>query len=205
MGMLLSAAVIGGYAAGPARAESPVDTSRETVTEDGWTLTLSKTGETVERRPGLTRSPVSRAGVVSLKATAVVSGAGNKSAESGSITVGYQVGCAIDVSSGVTLGVTTSIGPTFGLTVAPVPGVSLGGQATVTPSISTTLKPGTVNTVTFGTKPLVGQRGSIQLDQSEVKVDACAGPVTVRSFATATISTQTADHSTTVYGDTVQL
>lgn len=123
----------------------------------------------------------------------------------GNITVGYQVGCAIDDSSGVTLGLTTSIGPIVSLTVAPVPGVTLDGQATVTPSISTTLEPGAVNTVSVGAKPLVGQRGAISFDQSEVKVDACAGPVTVRSFATATISTQTTDHSTTVYRDTVQL
>ncbi|MBF6363891.1 MspA family porin [Nocardia farcinica] len=167
-------------------------------------MSVSKTGESVERRPGLSQSPVSRAGVVTFKAAAVISGAGSRPVGSGSIRVGYQVGCAIDVFSGITLGLTTS-GPTVGLTVAPVPGVTLGGQATVTPSISTTLVPGTVSTVMFGNKPLIGQDGSISFDQSEVNVDACVGPVTIRSFATATLSTRTADHSVIVYGDPVQL
>ncbi|WP_425300261.1 MspA family porin [Nocardia farcinica] len=75
----------------------------------------------------------------------------------------------------------------------------------MTPSISTTLVPGTVSTVMFGNKPLIGQDGSISFDQSEVNVDACVGPVTIRSFATATLSTRTADHSVIVYGDPVQL
>lgn len=41
------------------------------------------------------------------------------------------------------------------------------------------------------------------MDQVEIKVDGCMGPVSLRSFATATMSTPTADNTTTAYGDPI--
>lgn len=103
----------------------------------------------------------------------------------GSLTFGYQIGCAVDVSNGLTLGLGFSIGPNASVTISQFPGATIGGQASVNPNISTTLKPGAIATVAFGSKPLAASRGSITADQVEIKVDACAGPVTIRSFATA--------------------
>ncbi|WP_040816326.1 MspA family porin [Nocardia concava] len=197
-GTLLVALVMGAGAAG---AQAVTDKSRQTVTDDGWTLTITKSGENLDRWPSLANSPVSREGFVSVKATAELTGHGAQRPTSGTVTLGYQIGCAVDVSSGVVLGVGATLGASVGISFTKPPGVS----ASVTPNVSTTIKPGTIETVTLGTKPLTEARASITAEQVQVKVDACAGPVSLRSFATAAISTPTADNNITVYGDALQL
>ncbi|WP_306365689.1 MspA family porin [Nocardia sp. CC227C] len=191
--------------AGSAGADLVADKYRQTVTDDGWTLEVTKTNESLDRWPALSSSPVSREGFVSVKAIAEVSGGGSQPVTSGTVTLGYQIGCAVDVSNGVTLGLGLSIGPNASVTISQFPGVTIGGQAAVTPNISTTLKPGAIATITFGSKPLTGARASITAEQVEIKVDACAGPVTIRSFATAAISTPAADNTISVYGDSIWL
>ncbi|WP_309234591.1 MspA family porin [Nocardia sp. XZ_19_385] len=195
----------GMWTAGSAGADPIADKYRQTVTDDGWTLALTKTGENLDRVPNLASSPVSREGFVSLKALAEVTGTGSAPVGAGTLTLGYQIGCAVDVSSGVTLGMGLSIGPNASVTISQFPGATIGGQASVNPNISTTLKPGTIATIAFGSKPLAASRGSITAEQVEIKIDACAGPVTIRSFATAAISTPTADNNISVYGDPIWL
>ena len=48
-------------------------------------------------------------------------------------------------------------------------------------------------------------QGSISVDQVQIKIDACAGAVSLRSFAMVSISTAPADNSVAVYGDPVWL
>ncbi|WP_306358557.1 MULTISPECIES: MspA family porin [unclassified Nocardia] len=188
-----------------AAADTVADKARTVETDDGWLLTVTKTAENLDRYPALSASPTSREGFVSLKAIAEVTGNGRAPINSGAVTYGYQIGCQVDVSTGLTLGMGFTIGPNASLNISWPPSVSVGGQASVSPNISTTLKPGTISTVTFGSKPFAAQRGSVTAEQVEVKVDACMGPVTMRSFATAAISTNTADNSVTVYGDPITL
>ncbi|MFI9508395.1 MspA family porin [Nocardia sp. NPDC052566] len=202
---LVTVLLIGVGAAGSASADPVADKYRQVLTRDGWTLSVSKTGETLDRWPNLAGSPVSREGFVSLEAVAEITGSGRRPVTAGTITLGYQIGCAVDVSNGVTLGLGFSIGPNASVTISQFPGVNIGGQASVNPNISTTLKPGAITTVPFGSKPLAESQGSISAGQVEIKVDACAGQVTIRSFATAAISTPTADNSITVYGDPIWL
>ncbi|WP_063832125.1 MspA family porin [Nocardia otitidiscaviarum] len=198
--------LLGGiWTAGSASADVIADKYRQTVTDDGWTLAVTKTSENLDRWPALSASPVSREGFVSVKAIAEVTGQGAQPITAGTITLGYQIGCAVDVSNGVTLGLGLSIGPNASVTISQFPGVNIGGQAAVNPNISTTLKPGAIATVAFGSKPLAAARGSITAEQVEIKVDACAGPVTIRSFATVAISTPTADNTLSVYGDPIWL
>lgn len=204
-GVLTVMLLTGVYVAGSASADVAADKYRQTVTDDGWTLAVTKTGENLDRWPNLVSSPVSRAGFVSLKAIAEVTGRGGQPITAGTVTLGYQIGCAVDVSNGLTLGLGFSIGPNASVTISQFPGVTIGGQAAVTPNISTTLKPGAIATIAFGSKPLAGARASITAEQVEVKVDACAGPVTIRSFATAAISTPSADNNISVYGDPIWL
>ncbi|WP_280358506.1 MspA family porin [Nocardia otitidiscaviarum] len=194
----------GTWAAGSAGADPIADKYRQTVTDDGWTLAVTKTSENLDRWPALSSSPVSREGFVSLKAIAEVTG-GGQPITSGTVTLGYQIECAVDVSNGVTLGLGFSIGPNVSVTISQFPGVNIGGQAAVNPNVSTTLKPGAIATIAFGSKPLAGPRASITAEQVEIKVDACAGPVTIRSFATAAISTPPADNNLSVYGDPIWL
>ncbi|UFS98223.1 MspA family porin [Nocardia huaxiensis] len=197
-GTLLVALLMG---AGTGAAEAVTDRSRQTVADDGWTLTITKSGENLDRWPSLAGSPVSREGFVSLKATAEITGNGGQRPTTGTIILGYQIGCAVDVSSGAVLGVGATLGASVGVSFTKPPGVT----ASVTPTIAVTIKPGTIETITLGTKPLTESRGSITAEQVQVKVDACAGPVSLRSFATAAISTPTADNNITVYGDAQQL
>lgn len=202
---LTAGLIIGTAVAGTAAADVVADRYRETVTDDGWTLAITKSNESLDRWPNLANSPVTREGFVSVKATAEVTGNGTKPLTAGNIKVGYQIGCAVDVSTGLTLGIGASIGPDVNVLISASPGVAVGGQAYVIPNIATTLKPGTIATIEFGSKPLIGQRGSITAEGVEIKVDACAGPVTIRSFATAAISTDAADNYITTYGDPIWL
>ncbi|MEV6769397.1 MspA family porin [Nocardia sp. NPDC051030] len=204
-GTLATALLTGVWAAGAAAADPVADRTRQTVTDDGWTLTLTKSNENLDRWPNLASSPVSREGFVSVKAIAEVTGAGSAPLTGGMIALGYQIGCAVDVSNGVSLGLGASIGPNASVTVGTVSGVTVGGQAYVNPNIATTLKPGTITTLEFGTKPLIGQRGSVTAEEVEIRVDACGGPVTIRSYATATLSTDASDHRVSVYGDPIWL
>ncbi|MFJ4653889.1 MspA family porin [Nocardia sp. NPDC088792] len=205
VGLLSTALLAGVWAAGSAGADAIADKYRQTVTDDGWTLAVTKTSENLDRWPNLAGSPVSREGFVSLKAIAEVTGHGSQPISAGTLTLGYQIGCAVDVSNGLTLGLGLSIGPNASVTISQFPGVNIGGQASVNPNISTTLQPGRITTIAFGSKPLAGPRASITAEQVEIKVDACAGPVTIRSFATAAVSTPGADNNISVYGDPIWL
>ncbi|WP_334029236.1 MspA family porin [Nocardia terpenica] len=204
-GLLAGVLAFGMAAAGTADAEVVGDKQRDVRTDDGWMLQVSKSQENLDRWPALSAVPTSREGFVSLKAIAAITGAGRVPVSSGTVTLGYQIGCQVDVSTGLTLGLGFSIGPNASLNISYPPSVSVGGQASVSPNISTTLKPGAIATVPFGSKPLAASRASITADQVEIKVDACAGPVTLRSYATASMSTATADNSVTVYGDPITL
>ncbi|GEM25778.1 MspA family porin [Nocardia seriolae] len=194
-----------GWMAGSAGADPIADKSRQTVTDDGWALAIAETNENLDRWPNLANSPVSREGFVSLKAIAEVSGRGTQPITTGTVTLGFQIGCAVDVSNGLTLGLGFSIGPNASVAISQFPGVTIGGRAAVTPNISTTLKPGAIATIAFGWKPLAGPRASVTAEQVEIKVDACAGPVTIRSFATAAVSAADADNNLSVYGDPIWL
>ncbi|KZM69274.1 hypothetical protein AWN90_09670 [Nocardia terpenica] len=193
------------WAGGSADADITADKRRDIGTDDGWTLSVTKTQESLDRWPALDATPTSREGFASLEATADITGNGTKPVNSATVTLGYQVGCQIDVSTGLTLGMGLSFGPNVSVNISYPPSVSVGAQASVTPNIQTTVKPGTIATIPFGSKPLAASHASITADQVEVKVDACLGPVTLRSFATAAMSTATADNSVTVYGDPITL
>ncbi|WP_406238589.1 MspA family porin [Nocardia sp. NBC_01009] len=201
---IATAAVIG-LTAATATADQIADKSRVISTEDGWELRISKTAEDVQRVPNLAATPFSREGFVTLSAAADISGEGRVAVNAGAVQLGYQIGCQADVSNGLTVGMSAAIGPNAMVTVAPSPGVAVGGSALVLPNMSTSVKPGTISSITLGTKALAGAHGSVAVDQVQIKIDACAGAVSLRSFATVSISTDTADNSVAVYGDPIWL
>ncbi|MFD0362764.1 MspA family porin [Nocardia sp. GCM10030253] len=204
--MLSIAAVAAfGMTAATATADQLADKSRSISTEDGWDLQISKTAEDVQRVPNLAATPFTREGFVSLSAAADISGEGRAAVNSGTVQLGYQIGCQADVTNGLSLGLSAAIGPNAMVTVVPQPGLAVGGSALVLPNISATIKPGTISSITLGTKALAGVHGSISVDQVQIKIDACAGAVSLRSFAIVSISTATADNSVAVYGDPIWL
>ncbi|WP_433192292.1 MspA family porin [Nocardia sp. CA-107356] len=174
-------------------------------TADGWELRITKTAEQVERQPNLADSPFTREGFVSLSASADITGPGSAAANTGTVQVGYQLGCQADVTNGITAGMAAIIGPNAMVTIVPAPGVAVGANAQLMPSLAANIKPGTITSIPLGTKSLAGAHGSISVDQVEIKIDGCLGQVSLRSFAIVSMSTGTADNSTAVYGDPVWL
>ncbi|MEV5840136.1 MspA family porin [Nocardia sp. NPDC052112] len=194
---LLTSAVVGVVGSGAAAAEPLADKSREVATDDGWQMRITKTDESIDRYPNLAATLFTREGFVSLKAVADIDGMGSAPVNSGTIGLGYQIGCQVDVTNGAAIGL--AIGPS--ITIGVTSGV--GGSATITPTVY--LKPGTITDIPFGTKPLAGRHGSITSDQVHIKIDGCMGPVSLRSYAQVHISTPTADNSLAVYGDPIYL
>ena len=73
------------------------------------------------------------------------------------------------------------------------------------PSISVNILPGNITTMGLGKKALKGRNGEITVHDAHVKVDGCAGPVVMRFFAYAGISTDNGDDSVNTYGDILTL
>ncbi|WP_433192590.1 MspA family porin [Nocardia sp. CA-107356] len=188
-----------------ASADPIADKSRAVGTVDGWELQITKVAESVDRQPNLADSPFTHEGFVSLTAAADITGSGRTAVNSGTVQLGYQLGCQADVTNGLTAGLAAMAGPNVMVTVAPAPGVAVGAGAQLMPSLAVNIKPGTITSIPLGTKMLAGAHGSISVDQVEIKIDGCLGQVSLRSFAIVTISTATADSSTAVYGDPMWL
>ncbi|MEI4743812.1 MspA family porin [Rhodococcus erythropolis] len=56
---------------------------------------------------------------------------------------------------------------------------------------------GTITTIPLGKKALEAAKASIMAENVHVKVDACMGPVTIRSYAQFAVSTATSDSGST--------
>ncbi len=177
------------------------DKFAHTVTDDGWTLDLAATKLSANPVPNLATTAFTREGFVSAKVTGTISGTGNSAVKTGYVEQGLQIGCQIDVSSGLGLGLGFSLGPSVGVSISGVPSANIGVNASVNPSIQTTIAPGTITTIPLGKKDLEAAKASITAENVHVKVDACMGPVTIRSYAQFAVSTATADNSVFVYSD----
>ncbi|MGZ8178047.1 MspA family porin [Williamsia sp. SKLECPSW1] len=172
------------------------DRSVTRTTDDGWVVTATKARESVRSVPPLNQSPWTREGFVSLRAAGSIAGAGRSPVTSGTVTGGFQVGCNTDVTSGATIGIAG--GPNATLNVSYPPALGIG--ASVQPSISSVLRPGTIADVSFGTKKLAAASGAINATDVHIKVDGCLGPVVLRSYVTVAISTPNNDDTVNVYG-----
>ncbi|WP_230596250.1 MULTISPECIES: MspA family porin [Nocardiaceae] len=177
------------------------DKFASTVTDDGWTLDLTASNLSVNPVPNVATTAFTREGFVSAKVTGTITGAGGTAVKTGYIEQGLQIGCQIDVSSGLGVGLGFSFGPSVGVSISGVPSANLGVNASVNPSIQATIAPGTITTIALGTKDLEASKASITAENVHVKVDACMGPVTVRSYAQFAVSTATSDNSVFVYSD----
>ncbi|MDZ7911918.1 MAG: MspA family porin [Rhodococcus sp. (in: high G+C Gram-positive bacteria)] len=177
------------------------DKFASTVTDDGWTLDLAATKLSANPVPNLATTAFTREGFVSAKVTGTISGSGDSAVKTGYVEQGLQIGCQIDVSSGLGVGLGFSLGPSVGVSISGVPSANVGVNASVNPSIQTTIAPGTITTIPLGKKDLEATKASITAENVHVKVDACMGPVTIRSYAQFAVSTATSDNSVFVYSD----
>ncbi|WP_338837798.1 MspA family porin [Gordonia polyisoprenivorans] len=181
---------------GSSHAATFADRQVSKVADDGWRVTAIKSQEQVRSVPPLNQSSWTREGFLSLKGEGVIAGTGAVPVQSGTVAAGFQIGCNTDVTSGATIGI--SGGPSAQMNISYPPAVVIG--ATVTPNIATTLRPGTIADIPFGSKRMQTGKAGITADGVHVKVDGCLGPVAVRAYVTIAISTALNDNTVNVYG-----
>ncbi|MGC4935182.1 MspA family porin [Gordonia sp. DT30] len=196
MALAVTAAVCGSGVAGAAPG-SFADKQTTKRTGDGWVVSAVKSQERVRSVPPLNQSSWTREGFLSLRGEGLIAGTGSVPVQAGTVAAGFQIGCNTDVTSGVTVGV--SGGPSAQMNISYPPAVVIG--ATVTPNVSTTLRPGTIADIPFGSKKLQTGTAGITVDGVHVKVDGCLGPVALRAYVTVSVSTALNDNTINVYGE----
>jgi hypothetical protein len=199
----------------PAAAQLPDDgrvasTPPATLTSpDGWVLKVSAKDEKQLAIAPLTTAISSREYEVGGIFNGSMSGPGESDAPHGTLEVGYQIGCGIDMSTsnGVSLGGTAGINASLGIlgtdVITPVPdgilpniGGSLGGAITIG------LKPGIINIVPVSKKEFTGANPWVMVQGFRIKIDGCVGQSFIRSYAFLTRSTGVSDAILAYYGVT---
>ena len=210
---LLGLLRVGGFAAallcvsaGVAAADPlPVaDVAQSADTDDGWHLSAALTRMTINSVPNMAATAFTREGFVTGKASATIDGNGAVAVNSGTLVLGLQLGCQIDLSEGGSVGGDADIGINPGLGAGDALS-DIGPYADLGGNVSINLLPGTITNVGLGKKSLKGRTGEIVVHDAHVKVDACGGAVSVRFFATAMIDTDKSDDSVNAYGDILSL
>ncbi|MCV7013249.1 MspA family porin [Mycolicibacterium madagascariense] len=191
---------------GMARADPlPVeDVTQSADTDDGWHLSASLTRMTINSVPNMAATAFTREGFVTGKAAAAIDGSGTSAVNSGTLVVGLQLGCQIDLSEGGSIGGDADLGVSPGFNGTNLfndvgPYADLGGN------VSINLLPGTITNVGLGKKALKGRTGEIVVHDAHVKVDACGGAVSIRFFTSVMIDTDKSDDSVNAYGDILSL
>ncbi len=164
---------------------------------DGRTLTVAAKNETQLPVAPLTTSLSSRAYMVGGTFTGETTGA----VEGGSLEVGYQIGCAIEMDK---VKLNGSIGGTFGNSTLGIGGLNLPGTISVPikGQVEVEPRPGTVTNVLIDKKSFKGTAGRITLKDISIKVDNCVGASSLRSYALLTSSTADEDDVVAYYGVT---
>jgi len=191
--------------------DGPVPSSPPVVKEapDGWTLELAAKDEYQVVVAPLTTALSSREYEVGGIFTGKLTGPEEDEPPHGTLEVGYEIGCGIDMSTsnGVSLTGTMGISPSMGILgldaagpleigVLPTLGGNLGGGITVG------LKPGLVNVVPVTKKEYTGDEPWVMVDRFRVKIDGCVGESFLRSYAYLSRSTDESDAIVAWYGVT---
>jgi hypothetical protein len=194
--------------------EGHVESTPPAVTEtpDGWQLELSAKDETQAPIPPLTTALSSREYVVGGTYTGSLRGPDDGEETGGTLEVGYEIGCGIDMSTsnGVSLTGTAGINPSIGLFgtdfISPFPdGLVPGLGANIGGGITVGLKPGLVNVIPVTKKEYVGADPWVMVSNFRVKIDGCVGESFIRSYAFLTRSTQQSEAVLAWYGVTKKI
>ena len=174
-------------------------------TPDGRTLTVAAKNETQLPVAPLTTSLSSREWLVG----GTFTGSGMGEVKGGTLEVGYQIGCGIDMSTsqGVTLTDSAGLTPSIGLggidVVSPLPEIlNPIVLAPFTSGVAIGLKPGIVNIVPVSKKEFTGADPWVSVSGFHVKIDGCVGESFIRSYAVLTHSTDQSDSIQAYYGTT---
>lgn len=165
-------------------------------TQDGRTLTVVAKDETQLPVAPLTTSLSSRDWLVGATFTGTTTGSVN----GGTLEVGYQIGCGVEMdkvklNGGLTgiLG-NTNFGQT-GVILAPSASVQIQGQIEVEP------RPGTITNVAVDKKSFKGTQARVTIRDVHIKVDNCVGASSLRSYAVLTSSGPDDDDIVAYYGN----
>ncbi len=176
------------------------------ATRGGWTLNLVLAHEVVNPVPNLAAAANSREAFVTFEATATARG-GTSAMTDSSFVAGYQLGCQIDVSSGLQIGGAGAIAPSAAVGLSGSgPGINAGIGGGLTGYVQTNLQPGVITDLPMASMPLgAAGYGMADVTNMHIKADACGGPVTIRSFAYIRISTDVERSEFAIYGDPIQI
>lgn len=194
--------------AGDGRVESSPPAS--TSTPDGWTLTIAARDETQMITAPLTTAISTREYVVGGTYNAVLTVPDDTDEEPhGTLEVGYQIGCGIDMSTsnGVSLTGTAGVSPSVALlgvdNVSPLPeGLTPGLGTNLAGGVTVGLKPGLINVIPVTKKEFEGAEPWVMINNFHVKIDGCVGESFIRSYAFLTRSTAQSDAILAWYGVT---
>lgn len=197
------------------------DVTSSTVPDtDGWHLTVSLTGMTINAVPNMAATAFTREGFVSAKATLTLASSDKSPApvKLVALRLFVQLGCQINVADGINIGGDNRLGSEG--TAAATGAVDAFVGEDLNPEIVVLLKPGEIKPTVLGykhfnpknwetmtdeqrkvTDPIevdewtkLNEGGSLerfmQIQDSEVKVDGCGGPVSVRLVVNGVITTE---------------
>jgi hypothetical protein len=180
------------------------DVTQSADTDDGWHLSAALTRMTINSVPNMAATAFTREGFVTGKAVATIDGNGSAAVNSGTLVMGLQLGCQVDLSEGGSVDVGGDAGVSPGFSSGNLLNM-IGPYAEVNGSLSVNLLPGNITNLGLGKKELKGPTGEIVVHDAHVKVDGCGGQVAARFFATAMIDTDKSDDSVNAYGDILTL
>jgi MspA protein len=180
------------------------DVTQSADTDDGWHLSASLTRMAINSVPNMAATAFTREGFVTGKAVAAIDGNGASAVNSGTLVLGLQLGCQIDLSEGGSVGGDADIGVNPGFSGGSLLS-NIGPYADLEGNVSINLLPGTITNVGLGKKSLKGRTGEIFVHDAHVKVDACGGAVSIRFFTSVMIDTDKSDDSVNAYGDILSL
>lgn len=168
-------------------------------TPDGRTLIVRAKDETQLPIAPLTTSLSSREWLVG----ATFTGEGLGTVKGGTLEVGYQIGCGIEMDK-VKLNGSMGLG-TGNFAYDPTAGDPLGRLGTVFTmpiqgQIEVAPRPGTVSNVVVDKKTFKGTKPRITVRDVHIKVENCVGASSIRSFAVLTSSGTDADDIVAYYG-----
>jgi hypothetical protein len=164
-------------------------------TLDGRTLTVAAKDETLLPIPPLTTSLGARDWLAGGTFTGTTTG----SVAGGTLEVGYQIGCGVEMDKyKLNGGLTGILGNTnfgqAGVILPPSISVQAQGQFEVEP------RPGTITNVTVDKKDFKGTSARVTVRDIHIKVDNCVGASTLRSYAVLTSSAENDDDVVAYYG-----
>jgi hypothetical protein len=183
---------------------------KTTKSPDGWTLTVSARDETQRVTAPLTTAISTREYEVGGIYSGVLTGPeeGDEGSQ-GTLEVGYQIGCGIDMSTsnGVSLTGTMGFSPSIGVVgtdiISPFPeGIIPAAGTNMAGGVTVGLKPGLINTIPVSKKEFKGADPWIMVDGFHIKIDGCVGESFICSYAFLTRSTEMSDAVAASYGVT---